>query len=164
MLHIYLYKVKEVLDALHPYFKWIVFLVYGAIFLYINRVFMKDETLRKWLLGSLSENGVASGKSLTAFIFSKLIAISTLAAIIYSPSHLLPEYYLISLLTFISSLYGIRLASKYFNTGDSSFKEQTNETTNKQEPIVTNTDDKKTSAKDVKSNDSGKINSPDDLG
>ncbi len=112
-------KIKEVLDLINPYLKWIMISIYAAMFLFINKVFIKDSKMKAWLLTSLEETpNRASGKSLTAFVFSQLIALATLAAIIYSPQHLLPEYFLISLLMFIASVYGIKLAGKYFNGGN----------------------------------------------
>lgn len=109
-------RTKEVLNIVHPYLKWIAIATYGVIFLYINRMFIKDPVLRKWLMASLEErDGKASGKSITSFVFAKLIAISTITAIIYAPNHLLPEYFLISLLTFVGGLYGVKVASKYYD-------------------------------------------------
>jgi len=119
-------KAKEWIDILHPYMRWTMFIGYCGLFLYINRMFVKDPNLRKWLMASFEEkDGRASGKSLSGFVFSQLIAFATLVAIVYTPDHLLPEYYLISLLTYIASLYGIKMVtkSKYFNgtnDGDSS--------------------------------------------
>lgn len=49
------------------------------------------------------------------FIFSNLVALATVVAIIYSPNHLLPEYFLISILSFIAALYGIKMYSKYLS-------------------------------------------------
>jgi hypothetical protein len=108
-------KFKEVIEILHPYWKYIIFIAYMIGFLVVNKIFVTDPILRKWLIASLEETpGKSSGKSITAFIFSKLIVISTLAAILYAPGHLLPDYFLISLLTFVGGLYGIKVASKYF--------------------------------------------------
>lgn len=122
-------KAKEWIDILHPYMRWLILISYGGLFLYINKIIIKDPILRKWILSSFEESsGKASGKSITAFVFAKLIAFSTLVAIIYAPDHLLPEYFLISMLTFIASLYGIKMASKYFN--GSSDTTQTDNTNN----------------------------------
>lgn len=109
-------RTKEILEMIHPYLRWIMLATYAGMFLYINRMFMTDPVLRKWLMASLEETpNRASGKSLTAFVFAKLVAFATMVAIVYSPAHLLPEYFLISLLTFIGSVYGIKLAGKYFS-------------------------------------------------
>ena len=111
-------KAKEILEILHPYLRWLILISYGLMFLYVNRIFIKDPVLRKWIMSSFEENNKASGKSITSFVFAKLTAFATLTAIVYSPNHILPEFFLISLLTFIASLYGIKMASKYFNGSD----------------------------------------------
>lgn len=81
---------------------------------------MKDPELKEFFLNSLKENGKPSGKSLTGLFFVQIIGFATIVAIIYSKDHLLPEYFLISLLTFIGGLYGMKVASKYMNNGDTS--------------------------------------------
>ncbi len=133
-------KTQEWLDVLHPYLRWLMLIIYSLMFLYINRMFLKDPALRKWLMASLEEkDGRASGKSLSGFIFSKLIAFATLTAIIYSPNHILPEFFLISLLTYIASLYGIKMAtkSKYFNgTTDDTVSSTTTSTQSTSTEIV----------------------------
>ncbi len=125
-------KFKEVVEILHPYWKYIIFIVYMGGFLWINKIFISDPVLRKWLIQSFQEtpDGGASGKSITAFIFSKLIVIATLAAILYSPNHILPDSLFWGILTFVGSLYGIKVASKYFTpeTGSSSESSTTNTT------------------------------------
>ncbi len=163
-------KIKEVLDLLHPYMRWLMLIAYGGMFLYINRMFVKDPVLRKWVLSSFEEqNGRASGKAITSFVFSKLIAFSTMVAIVYAPNHLLPEYFLISLLTFVASLYGIKMASKYFNgsTTDTTTTDTTTTDNNTKEVIVSEhkndvplTDDEKKKKEEAEK----KINNPDDVG
>lgn len=104
------------MDVFHPYLRWIMLAMYAGMFLYINRIFIKDPVLRKWIMASFEErDGKASGKSITAFVFAKLIAFATLVAIVYAPDHLLPEYFLISLLAFIGGMYGVKVASKYYD-------------------------------------------------
>lgn len=151
-------KAKEWIDLLHPYMRWLMLVGYGGLFLYINKVIVKDPAMRKWILSSFEESsGKASGKSITAFVFSKLIAFSTLVAIIYSPNHLLPEYFLVSLLTFVGGLYGIKLASKYFNGTDTSIQTtastvNTTTTTTPENTTTTTTIDVVEENKDKKDN------------
>jgi hypothetical protein len=149
-------KIKEILEILHPYLRWIMLAMYGAMFLYVNRLFINDPVLRKWILASFEEHeGRASGKSITSFVFAKLIAFSTVVAIVYAPNHLLPEYFLISLLTFVGGLYGIKFASKYFNSPDT--------TSSQSSP---NEEEKKDDKKEGQQNkgDDAKKNNPDDIG
>lgn len=138
----------------------IILLVYLISIWIVSRYVFKDKELKVWFLASFSENGKASGKSLTAFIFAKILAFATIVAVIYSPSHLLPEYYFISILTFVGGLYGIRMASKYFGANESSPKTENNTTPDKsnEAPI----DEKKDSKVDDKSKE--EKNNPEDLG
>ena len=153
-------KIKEILEISHPYLRWLILAMYGAMFLYINRIFINDPILRKWIMASFEENeGKASGKSITSFIFAKLIAFATVVAIIYSPNHLLPEYFLISLLTFVGGLYGIKVASKYFTPSD------TNPPPPPPPPPPIE-EEKKDDKKEGQQNsgDDAKKNNPDDIG
>jgi len=153
-------KTKEILEIFHPYLRWLILAMYGAMFLYINRIFINDPILRKWIMASFEENeGKASGKSITSFIFAKLIAFATVVAIIYSPNHLLPEYFLISLLTFVGGLYGIKVASKYFTPSD------TNPPPPPPPPPPIE-EEKKDDKKEGQQNsgDDAKKNNPDDIG
>lgn len=150
-----LLKFKEFMDVFHPYLRWIMIATYALMFLYVNRMFMKDPILRKWLMSSMEErDGRSSGKSLTGFVFVKLVAFATLCAIIYSPSHLLPEYYLISLLTFIGSLYGVKVFSKYYDA--KATNNTTTTTTSTQEVDASKTTT--TESKEIKKNN------PEDVG
>lgn len=156
-------KIRELLTVFHPYLRWLVLIMYGGMFLYINRMFINDPVLRKWILASFEEyEGRASGKAITSFVFSKLIAFATLVAILYAPDHILPEFFLISLLTFVGSLYGIKIASKYFSGGtttdtpqpkQSSAPEQVNEN------VPLSDEEKKKKEEEDK-----KKNNPDDIG
>lgn len=160
-------RTKEILSILHPYLKWVALVVYALMFLYVNRIFVKDPILRKWLMASLEErDGKASGKSITSFVFAKLIAISTVAAIIYSPAHLLPEYFLISLLTFVGGLYGVKVASKYYDgKNNTTSNMSTDTTTTTTSSVITDTkqSDKEPVKEEVKTEDKTK-NNPEDLG
>jgi hypothetical protein len=76
-----------------------------------------------------TKNGGASGKSLSGFLLVQVIVFSSIVAIIYSPYHVLPEFMFISILTFVGSLYGIKVASKYYdgkNNTTTTFTENTN--------------------------------------
>jgi hypothetical protein len=90
------------------------FLVYGIFLIWFYFKIFKDPKYNKFILGSLTDPNTkeASGKSLTALMFSQLIMISTIFAIVYSDNHILPEYFLYSILGFIASVYGIKLAGK----------------------------------------------------
>lgn len=136
-------RTREILAMFSPYLRWVMLATYAGMFLYINRMFMTDPLLRRWLMASLEETpNRASGKSLTAFVFAKLIAFATMTAIVYSPQHLLPEYFLISLLTFIASVYGIKLAGKYFSGNEKSETSTTTQIPKKEEVVVNGDADK----------------------
>ncbi len=136
-------QLKEILDMIHPYTRWVTVLLYAACFLWINRIFVKDPALRKWIMSSFEEvTGKSSSKSLTAFIFVQLVAFATVSAIVYAPNHLLPEYFLYALLAFVASLYGIKLASR-----SKMFSGDTDNTSQSQTTTTTTTD---TTTKDVK--------------
>ena len=152
-------KTKEWLDVLHPYLRWGLLIIYGLMFLHINKIFIKDPILRAWMMKSFEEDGKTSGKSITAFVFVKLIAFATLTAIIYSNQHILPEFFLISLLSFVASLYGIKVASKYFTPSDSSSTSST--TTSIQSTKIEEI--KKEPKEEVKEENKEKLN-PEDVG
>lgn len=103
----------------------ILLLAYVACLIVFHFKIKNDPELKAFFLDSLRENGKPSGKSLTGFFLIQLIGFATIIAIIYAPDHLLPEYFLISLLTFIGGLYGMKVASKYVNTGGDSSSQQT---------------------------------------
>lgn len=165
-------KIRELLSVLHPYLRWLILIMYGGFFLYINRIFINDPVLRKWVLASFEEHdGRASGKAITSFVFSKLIAFATLVAILYAPDHLLPEYFLISLLTFVGSLYGIKIASKYFNSGSGTTTEttstSTSTSTSTQTPkkdVIDENSPLTEEEKKKKEEEEKKKNNPDDIG
>jgi len=108
----------DVFNIKHLYIL-ILLLVYTAILIVFHIKMKKDPELKAFFLDSLRENGKASGKSLTGLFFVQIIGFASIIAIIYSPNHLLPEYFLISILTFVGGLYGMKVASKYVSTGDS---------------------------------------------
>lgn len=176
-------RTKEILELIHPYLRWGAIIIYALMFLYVNRIFVKDPILRKWLMASFEErDGKASGKSITSFVFAKLIAFATIIAIIYAPNHLLPEYFLISLLTFVGGLYGVKVASKYYdgknnttttfaenntsNTSTSNSDANSNQTqSTDNNNLDTNKDEvKKDDSKKDTSSDNISKNNPEDLG
>lgn len=172
-------RTKEILDLIHPYLRWGAIIIYALMFLYVNRIFVKDPILRKWLMASFEErDGKASGKSITSFVFAKLIAFATIIAIIYAPNHLLPEYFLISLLTFVGGLYGVKVASKYYdgknnttttfaenNTSNNSSTSNLDTNSNQnQSTDNNNVDTKKDDVKKDTSSDTTSKNNPNDLG
>lgn len=131
------------------------FLIYAiGSFLAYRKIF-SDPELKKFFLDSLRESnknggceGKPSGKSLTAFLLSNIIGVSTIIAVIYAPHHLLPEYFLISILTFIASLYGISMASKYFTGGNANGSSPTQQQTTTPQSVTTTTDTKTEDKKD----------------
>lgn len=152
-------KAKEILlreptmmEAIQPYLKYILFLMWIIGFIWVNRIFIKDPKLRAWLLNSLEEKeGRASGKSLTAFMFAQIVALASLVSIVYAKDHLIPEYVLYSLLMFMASVYGIKLAGKFADKNQtsssttsttsiieekSSSKSEEKKDENKEEPII----------------------------
>lgn len=121
MLHIF-----SQINIKHIYILVLLLIYALGSFLAYKKIF-SDPELKKFFLDSLRESskdgncvGKPSGKSLTAFLLSNIVGASTIIAVIYAPNHLLPEYFLISILTFIGGLYGISMASKYFTGGGSS--------------------------------------------
>lgn len=170
-------RTKEILEIIHPYLRWLAIIIYALMFLYVNRIFVKDPILREWLLQSLQEtkNGGASGKSLSGFLLVQVIVFSSIVAIIYSPYHVLPEFMFISILTFVGSLYGIKVASKYYdgknnttttfteNTNTSSTSSTSNSDTNSNQNSSIENSKEETKKEEVSDKDKEK-NKPEDLG
>lgn len=92
------------------YGKYLVYAV--AIFCYFKTmmVFVKDEKLRTWLMGSFEEANTnkASGKALSAFVLIHCVAVGWFIAIHYSEKHIPLEYMFWGILGLITSLYGIK--------------------------------------------------------
>lgn len=88
------------------------FLLYftGIIgFLLVNRIFVTDPTLRKWLMQSFEgENGRASGKSISAFALVMCVVIGWFIAIHFGEKHLAPEYYYYGIIGLVISLFGVK--------------------------------------------------------
>lgn len=126
-------------------------LIYSVGSFFVYRKIFSDPELKKFFLDSLRESntGKASGKSLTAFLLSNIIGFATIIAVIYAPHHLLPEYFLISILTFVASLYGISMASKYVSGGSNSGSTANQQQTSPQSVTVTDatTENKKEEVK-----------------
>lgn len=141
----------------HLYILSLVLAYFLGSVLFYKKVF-GDPELKRFFLDSLRESntGKASGKSLTAFLLSNIIGIATIIAVIYAPNHLLPEYFLISILTFVGSLYGISMASKYFTGGNGNGK------TNTVDVPVTETEEEKEKKK--KEEEEKKNNNNPDVG
>lgn len=134
MLHIF-----SQINIKHIYILVLLFVYALGSFLAYKKIF-SDPELKKFFLDSLRESnksggceGKPSGKSLTAFLLSNIVGASTIIAVIYAPNHLLPEYFLISILTFIGGLYGISMASKYFTGGGSGQPQPAQSTTETEE-------------------------------
>jgi hypothetical protein len=170
-------RIKEFLEIIHPYLRWLAIIIYALMFLYVNRIFVKDPILRSWLMQSLQEtkNGGASGKSLSGFLLVQVIVFSSIVAIIYSPYHVLPEFMFISILTFVGSLYGIKVASKYYdgknnttttfteNTNTSSTSSTSNSDTNLNQNSSVENSKEETKKEDISDKEKEK-NKPEDLG
>ena len=101
------------MSLIHPYLKHIVLLVVSVIGLIgaivVFRKCFNDEKFRIWILASLSkDNNVSSGssgKALTGLLFAAIIALASIVSFIWTPTHLMPDYMFISLLSFIASLF-----------------------------------------------------------
>jgi protein-S-isoprenylcysteine O-methyltransferase Ste14 len=92
------------------------FVFLSGLFVFLTSIylFVKDVQFRKWLMASWEEeNGRASGKSLTAFVMSALLLYVVIAAVNSSENKLIPEWMFWGIIILISSLYGIKLATKY---------------------------------------------------
>lgn len=176
-------KAKEILEIVHPYLRWLAIIIYALMFLYVNRIFIKDPILRSWLMQSLQEtkNGGASGKSLSGFVLVQVIVFSAIVAIIYSPYHVLPEFMFIGILTFVGSLYSIKVASKYYdgknnttttftenNTTSSNSSTNNSDTNSNQNSSLENSKDENKKEEQTKkeeiSDEDKKKNNTDDLG
>lgn len=97
------------MEALQPYFKYILYLISILGFLWVNRIFITDPALRKWLMVSFEdENGRTSSKNLSAFACTLSIIVGWFISIHYSQNHIAPEYYFWGLLSLICGLYGIK--------------------------------------------------------
>ncbi len=135
-------------------------LIYSIGSILVYRKIFSDPELKKFFLDSLRESnkhgceGKPSGKSLTAFLLSNIMGFATIIAVIYAPHHLLPEYFLICVLSFVASLYGISMASKYFTGGGSGGSGQPQPT-----QTVTETEEEKEKKK--KEEEEKKNNNPD---
>ena len=149
----------------------ILLLVYATFFIVFHFKIKKDPELKAFFLDSLRENGKPSGKSLTGLFFVQIIGFATIIAIIYAPNHLLPEYFLISILTFVGGLYGMKVASKYVNTGgdssNNSFNQNTSNNINNQNNSTTNNTNLSVNDSkyiDVVDSNKNNKNNPDDIG
>ena len=149
----------------------ILLLIYATFLIVFHFKIKNDPELKAFFLDSLRENGKPSGKSLTGLFFVQIIGFATIIAIIYAPDHLLPEYFLISILTFIGGLYGMKVASKYVNTGSDSNNNSFNQTTSNNSNNQNNSTNNNTnvSVNDLKSidvvdNNKNNKTNPDDIG
>lgn len=106
----------EIINIIHPYLKYILYLILISGFLYINKIFVTDLKLRSWIMQSMEENGRASGKSLSAFICTFGVMTGWFIAIHYGDKHTAPEYYFWGIVGLITSLYGIREVGKVMTT------------------------------------------------
>jgi hypothetical protein len=151
----------EGLNIRHIYIGILLF-AYVIILIVFHFKIKKDPELKAFFLDSLRENGKPSGKSLTGLYFVQIIGFATIVSIIYAPQHLIPEYILISILAFVGGLYGMKVASKYVNTGVDSVSQQsttTTTTTNEQQTNIVKQEDNKDN-KDKKNNEPN----PEDIG
>lgn len=97
--------------------KLIGYAVFIAGILWINRVFITDTDLRKWLLKSFEEDtGKTSGRSLSAFLCTVSLVTGWFISIYYSKDHTAPEYYFWGLLSLIGGLYGIKEVGRIVKT------------------------------------------------
>lgn len=101
--------IAKVLEFLIPYMKYILFLIFIIGFIWANKIFIENETLRPLLIQSFEdETGRISGKSISAFVCVIAVIMGWFIAILSSPKHEAPEYYFWGILGLISALYGIK--------------------------------------------------------
>lgn len=115
----------DFINLIHPYLKYILYLILIIGFLIINKIFVTNPELRKWIMQSFEENGRCSGKSLSAFLCTTAVMIGWFIAIHYGDRHTAPEYYFWGIIGLITSLYGIRevgkvMTTKYTSNGNGS--------------------------------------------
>jgi len=114
------------MSLIHPYLKHttlLIVLIFAFVLgIIVIRKAFKDDKFRAWLMASLSvDNNVtkgSSGKSLSGFLFCLIIALASLVSFIWTPTHLMPEYMYISLLSFIAALYSIKLVGGRFGNAN----------------------------------------------
>lgn len=101
-----------------PYIKYILYLITIIGFLWINKIFIKDPELRKWLMQSFEDDATkrASGRSLSAFACTSALLMGWGIAIHYGENHTAPEYFFWGLLSLIGGLYGIKEVGKVMTT------------------------------------------------
>jgi hypothetical protein len=117
----------QLIHNILPYLKYILFFILIVIFAIVNSKFLRDPLLRNFILSSLATNNDisqgGSGKAMSGFVFSGVIAFSSIMAVMHSEHYQLPDYMFNGLLLFVAALYSIKLAGnfagKYTGNGNS---------------------------------------------
>ena len=104
------------MEVLHPYLKYILYLILILGFLWTNRIFIQDPILRRWIQSFVEENGQPSSKKASAIICTVGLILGWLIGIHYSENHIAPEYYFWGILGLITSLHGIKEVGKVMTT------------------------------------------------
>ena len=126
-----------------PYIKYILYAMSIAGFLWVNKIFITDPVLRKWLLQSFeSDNGRASGKSLSAFACTSALILGWFISIHYSKDHIAPEYYFWGILSLVGGLYGIKEVGKAMTKNGSNGNGNGNAHGSEPSPAPQKSDDK----------------------
>lgn len=129
-IHNLFFGIAKVLEFFVPYMKYILFLILIIGFLWVNKIFVTNETLRPLLIQSFEdENGRISGKSISAFVCVIAVIMGWFIAILYSPTHEAPEYYFWGILGLISALYGIKEIGRVATSKPSSLLDAGNSST-----------------------------------
>ena len=80
---------------------------------------LKNQKYADFFIKTFLEKDKPSGKAISAFIFVHLIVISTLSAIIFTTTHLVPEYMFYTISGLILSLYAVKAVTTLTGKKDS---------------------------------------------
>lgn len=106
-------KNESFMDLVHPYLKYILYLIAIIGFLRVNKIFLYDPKMRAWLMvGFEDEHGRTNTKLIAAFTTIMCILLGWFISIHFSPNHTPPEWYFIGLISLISTLYAIKETGK----------------------------------------------------
>lgn len=105
------------MEDFRPYIKYILYLISIAGFLWVNKIFITNPELRKWLMQSFEdENGRTSGKAFSGFTCTTAVVVGWFIAVHYGKDHTAPEYYFWGMIGLVTSLYGIKEVGKVMTT------------------------------------------------
>lgn len=105
------------METIQPFLKYILYAISILGFLWVNKIFITNPELRKWLMQSFEdENGRTSGKAFSAFTCTSAVVIGYFIAVHYGENHTAPEYYFWGMIGLVTSLYGIKEVGKVMTT------------------------------------------------